>query len=167
MEGEIGKMTADLSYRLSGMMVREFRGKKFLSTSKEYSQIEEIKDIGDVEDEGSDEDIDQGHTAQLDDARVVGILHLNMYKFTGCLRCSAKVLPDKDNAELGHCMKCSMMQCLDASTVEFSAQLVVQGVGSQLTLVVQGVGSQLTLVVQGVGSQLTLVVQGVGSQLTL
>ena len=51
MEGEIGKMTADLSYRLSGMMVREFRGKKFLSTSKEYSQIEEIKDIGDVEDE--------------------------------------------------------------------------------------------------------------------
>ena len=39
------------SYRLSGMMVREFRGKKFLSTSKEMSAIERISDIGVVEEE--------------------------------------------------------------------------------------------------------------------
>ena len=39
------------SYRLSGMMVREFRGKKFLSTSKEMSAIESISDIGVVEEE--------------------------------------------------------------------------------------------------------------------
>ena len=35
-EGEIGMMDEDVSYRLSGMMVSEFRGKKFPSTSKEY-----------------------------------------------------------------------------------------------------------------------------------
>lgn len=37
------------SYRLSGMLVREFRGKKFISTSKESSSIEKLDDIWDVE----------------------------------------------------------------------------------------------------------------------
>ena len=37
------------SYRLSGMLVREFRGKKFILTSKESSSIEKLDDIGDVE----------------------------------------------------------------------------------------------------------------------
>ncbi len=36
-EKEIGKLDKDASYRLSGVMVCEFRGKKFLSTSKELS----------------------------------------------------------------------------------------------------------------------------------
>ena len=31
------------------MMVREFRGKKYISSSKDYSKIEKIADIGDVE----------------------------------------------------------------------------------------------------------------------
>ena len=54
-EGEIGKIEEDESYRLSGMMVWEYRGKKFLSTSKENSEIEVIDDIGDVEEESDEE----------------------------------------------------------------------------------------------------------------
>lgn len=34
-ESEIGKLEEGGSYRLTGMIVREFKGKKFLSTSRE------------------------------------------------------------------------------------------------------------------------------------
>ena len=44
-ESEIGKLEEDGSYRLTGMMVREFKWKKFLSTSKDESGIESIGDI--------------------------------------------------------------------------------------------------------------------------
>lgn len=56
-EEEAGMMDEGGSYRLCGMVVREFRGEKFLSTSKENSTIEAIDDIGDVEEEeGTDEE---------------------------------------------------------------------------------------------------------------
>ena len=55
-EEEIGKMEEGVSYKLCGMVVREFRGRKFLSTSKQNSVIETIDDIGDVEEEDTDEE---------------------------------------------------------------------------------------------------------------
>ena len=48
-EKEIGSIEKGKSYRMTGMMVREFRGRKFLSTSKANSKIEPISDIGGVE----------------------------------------------------------------------------------------------------------------------
>ena len=48
-ESEIDKVEAYKRYRLSGMVVREFRGRKFLSTSTENSIIHLIADIGYVE----------------------------------------------------------------------------------------------------------------------
>ena len=131
-EGEIGTVDEDVSYRLSGMMVREFRGKKFLSTSKENSKIEKISDIGDVEEEVSEEESDQGCTTKIKDARVIGVMYLE--KYNGCLKCSAKVVPDKDDVELGCCSKCSMMQCVDVSTQELSAQLVIKSANGNVTL---------------------------------
>ena len=41
-ESEIGKLKEGESYKLTGMMVREFKGKKFLSTSKYKSAFESI-----------------------------------------------------------------------------------------------------------------------------
>ena len=56
-EEEAGKMDEGGSYKLCGMVVREFRGEKFLPTSKQNSTIEAIDDIGDVEEEeGTDEE---------------------------------------------------------------------------------------------------------------
>lgn len=49
------KLEEDGSYKLSGVVVREFRGKKFLSTAKENCKLEKIDDIGLVA-EGSDEE---------------------------------------------------------------------------------------------------------------
>ena len=44
----IGKIEVGKSYELSGIMVCEFRGRKFLSTSKEKSTINLVHDVGDV-----------------------------------------------------------------------------------------------------------------------
>ena len=48
-EEMIGQVAEGLSYRFTGMMVRMFKGKKFLSMSKTESNIEVISDIGEVE----------------------------------------------------------------------------------------------------------------------
>ncbi len=49
-------MAEDKSYRLSGMTVKEFLRNKVLSTAKVNSKHEEISDIGDVEEEGTDDE---------------------------------------------------------------------------------------------------------------
>jgi hypothetical protein len=48
---EVGSLEEMQSYKLSGIMVREYSGKNFLSTSKENSTITKIDDIGPVVDE--------------------------------------------------------------------------------------------------------------------
>ena len=134
-ESEVGKVAEGDSYRLSGVVVREFRGKKFISTSKENSTIEKIEDIGDVEEEESSDEgstSDKGCGVQLNDVCVVGVVHLDSYN--GCIKCNAKVLPDEEDTDLGHCVKCKMMQCMDAATRELSVQLIVKSAGGTITL---------------------------------
>ena len=46
---EFGTVQENCSYHLSGMMVCEYQGKKYLSASKASCKIEGIDDIGDVE----------------------------------------------------------------------------------------------------------------------
>ncbi len=63
------------------MIVKEFLRKKFLSTAKVTSKIEETSDIEDVEEEGTDDEScasDQGRPAQLNDARVVGVMPFSL-----------------------------------------------------------------------------------------
>ena len=62
--------------------MREFRGRKFLSTSiDKTSEIQLIEDIGEV----TDEDCGDGVAAQLcekrvHDVRIVGVKHLDKYQ---------------------------------------------------------------------------------------
>ena len=55
-ESEIGKLKEGESYKLTGMMVREFKGKKFLFTSKDKSAFESIADIGVLEEGEGEKD---------------------------------------------------------------------------------------------------------------
>ena len=34
---------------------------------------------------------------------------------SGCIKCAAKVLPDSEDPDLGTCVKCNIMQCMDNS----------------------------------------------------
>ena len=73
-ESEIGQMETGCSYKLVGVMVRDYRGNKFLSTSREGSTIEEIEDIGDVVDAEDESNSNVRMPSKwLKDARVIGV----------------------------------------------------------------------------------------------
>ena len=116
------------SYRIDGIMVREYKNKKFLLTAREGSNITEINDIGPVLEVGSDEgDLDNLRTSKThywEMIRVSGVLQLDSYG--GCLKCTAKVLPLPDDIEYGQCVKCQMMQCMADVTKEISVQLLLK-----------------------------------------
>ena len=90
-------------------MVREFRGRKFLSTSKENCSIESISDIVEVaevsDEESSTTDVAGPSQCQVRDVRVVGVMPLDRYK--GYLKCKTKLVPDNDDPDLGLCQKCN------------------------------------------------------------
>ena len=135
-ESEIDKVEAYKRYRLSGMVVREFRGRKFLSTSTENSIIHLIADIGYVEEESVEEntttDLGQPTLLCVRDARVVGVMHLDWYN--GCLTCKTKLIPNAEDTDQGQCPKCNMLQSLDACRQEVTTQLMIKGAGENLTL---------------------------------
>ena len=116
-EKNVGMLKEGYSYRIAGLMVRIFNGKKYLSMPKEDSEIESIDDIGDVEDEFDDDEL------KLEDAVVVGVMLLDTY--SSCFSCKGKVMVTAGC--LGKCSKCNMTLCVDRCTQEMSAKLVVEG----------------------------------------
>lgn len=59
---------------------------------------------------------------------------IHLEKYSGCLKCKTKLVPDEDDPDLGLCQKCNMMQCFDTSHQGLSAQLMVEGGWEKLTL---------------------------------
>ena len=92
-EEMIGQVAEGLSYRFTGMMVRMFKGKKFLSTSKTESNIEVISDIGEVEVD-DDLEVEGGESSNgglrrlVKGVKVVGVDRFTQY--SGCFKCSSK-----------------------------------------------------------------------------
>ena len=122
-------------------MVREFKGKKFLSTSKEKLQIEDIDDIGHTEvdeDEEEEEDIcsrlsGPSGLQEWGGVRIIGVDRLDGYD--GCLKCNSKVVVDEEDEEFKECVKCKMLQSLDECKKVLTAQVIVKsGSGGRLTL---------------------------------
>ena len=117
---EIRKIEQGKSYLLSGMVVKEFRGRKSLSTSVDKtSEIQLIDDIGKVSTE--DGTLCEQH---IHDVRIIGIKHLDKYQ--GCLKCNTKLIPYENDTDLGYCQKCQMIQCPDASKQILNAQLMIE-----------------------------------------
>lgn len=134
----IGKVKKEQSYRFSKMMVRVFKGKKFLSTSKTGSEVEEIDDIGEVEvyDEKEEEEEEReksGPGGLIKGVKIVGVERFLQYN--GCLKCSGRVEEDKEDADFGECAKCKMYQCLEDCKHNISVQLALKSQdGSIVTL---------------------------------
>lgn len=142
-EEDTGKMEEGLCYRLSSMLVKEYKGKRFLSTSKQSSIIQPISDIGNVvQDEGEEggqdtDNIKEDNQQKSTNVRVVGVLHLETYK--SCLKCTGKVKPLLDDEEISMCLKCGMMQCyLDAMPKQSANLLMKTTDGTMLSLQVFG-----------------------------
>ena len=121
-EADIDRLEDEKCYRLKEFMVKEFRGEKYLSSTKQQSVIEEIGDIGDVEEE--DEEEGASGCKQFDDVRVVGVDRLDNY--SGCMKCGSKVVVDAEDEELGTCMKCGMLQAIEECKKTLTAQLRIK-----------------------------------------
>ena len=51
---------------------------------------------------------------------------MQLDKYSGCMKCGAKVVTDAAHPEIGTCVKCKMMQCINAGKEEFSAHIMVK-----------------------------------------
>ena len=91
---------------LNRFIVKEFNGKRHLSTLFSDSTIEEISDIdiGYVAEDSSDTDTFSHH--QLHNVRILGVKYLDELK--KCLNCNSKVVVGIDSTcpEIGECTKC-------------------------------------------------------------
>ena len=133
-ESDIGKLEEDKSYKLFGLMVREFRGEKYLSAKKENSSIEVIEDIGDVEELEEDEITGATHSGckEFEDVHVVAVERLDNYK--GCMKCGSKVVVDLENEELGMCSKCELLQCIEDCKTVLTAQIMINNKVGNISL---------------------------------
>ena len=134
-EGEIGKVVAGKSYNLTALVVREFRGRKFLSMSKDKLDILATEDITEVADE-TESNNSATNTATpsyswVRNCSVIGVMTFDKYKC--CINCNTKRAPDPEDPDVGHCSKCQMIQCLDTSK-GLMAKLMLASGGTKYTL---------------------------------
>lgn len=114
-EDNVGILQVGGSYKLSGMMVRTFKGTKYLSIPKDGFKIEEIDDIGVVDDGTSELEREKS----LHNASIIGVKYFE--NFSGCYSCSGKVTPR--SSVIGHCSRCGTLQQLERCTQKASAKV--------------------------------------------
>lgn len=59
-------------------------------------------------------------------------------KYTGCMKCASKIFPDNKDPDIGTCVKCQTMQCMDAGKEEVVAHIMVRVTNGNLPLRVFG-----------------------------
>ena len=125
----VGKMEENKSYQLHNVTIREFSGKKILSTSKNGSTIKAINDLDNVEVLIDDDSRNDNTVQHLKNVRIVGVQKLDAYY--QCLKCAAKVTKDDD---MGECLRCSMVQSLSDCHKGVMACVIVKSENNTLTL---------------------------------
>ena len=123
MEGQYWNLQPGNSYKLSGLMVRMYNGKKYLSVPKDGFQISSIEDIGVVE----DVEVEVAKERKLINVGIVGITFFEIYN--GCYACMGKVTPHS-----GCCGRCGSTQRLDRCKEQTSAKLDVESEGDVIML---------------------------------
>ena len=124
-EDNIGQIDVGMSYRLSGVIVRSFNGKNYLSVPKDNCEISIIDDIENVK-----EIMQKEVPRNLKDAVVVGIMSLEIYN--NCIACKGKVKVLSSN--IGQCNKCNMKQRLDRCKPGASAKLLIENAEQRIAL---------------------------------
>ena len=119
-EGDIEKVRKGKCYRFLKVKLRQYKGKRFLTTTED-STIEEIDDIGEVTKE-----ITLSNTQTEIRGRIVASSLVSRYK--ACPLCNSKV--DRTSAE---CTKCHSSVALSLCKDQLFAKFTVQGESKVLT----------------------------------
>ena len=120
-EEHLGKIKEGCCFEMKGLMVRDFRGCKCLSTSKENCTIQEIDDIGTVS--SNTDNIVQLDIKLIKNVRVFAVEKFESYR--SCVKCSGKVSPVNEDA-ISECSKCATMQSTEECKQALIAQLRVK-----------------------------------------
>ena len=112
----IGKIEEGCSYDMKGLMVKEYRGNKSLSTPKENVCIKKIDEIDAVIDSYDEKPLE---IQLIKGVHVIAIEKLDTYY--SCVKCNGKVIPADD--DISECPKCDTMQVTTECRQAIVAQL--------------------------------------------
>lgn len=117
-EDNVGLLSVGDCFKLSGLMVRTYNGKKYLSVPKQGFQVSQIDDIGVVEGIPAETETEK----KLKSVSIAGVKHFE--RFDGCYSCSGKVVPQSETScSIGKCNCCGSIQCIDQCKSLTSARL--------------------------------------------
>ena len=118
-EQNVDALTPDSSYSLQNFVVREYKGRKFLSMPREGAEIIPIPDVGPIDSESNSDS--EWEVLEMFNVQITRVPQLDSYK--ACLSCKARVEPS--SPPLGRCSKCTMLQRFDICPEQMSAKLMV------------------------------------------
>ena len=116
-EAEIGKLEKHQCYRLSNVLIREFRGEKYITTRKEGTKIEDIPDMTNVTNE---------EYPEPDDPPVKIIAVESVSSFKSCINCKCRVMQMEDEDEIAQCTKCNTVQFMAETKYLLAANFTVK-----------------------------------------
>ena len=125
-EEEVGRLDEDVCYKMTGLNVKVWKGKNYLSTLKGKFKFEEISDLGEVEVAESEEESDvleMNRVLTASNVRVAAVTQLTTYN--GCIQCCAKIVCS-DDPEIGTCTRCKTMQLISEGKEELSAHVLIR-----------------------------------------
>ena len=112
----IGKIKEGCCYDMKGLMVKEYRGNKSLSTPQENLCLEKIDEIDAVIDSYDEKQLE---IQSIKGVRVFAIEKLDRYY--SCVKYIGKVIPTDD--DISECPKCDTMQVTTECRQAIVAQL--------------------------------------------
>ena len=114
-EDNVDLLVKGMSYELSGMVVRNYMGKKYLSIPKDDFDVNLIDDIGEVDEEIVEEE------KEMKGAVVVGVKYFESYD--ACYSCKGKVVA---TGSVGECGQCGIMQKIEKCSTSTTAKIDVE-----------------------------------------
>ena len=113
-----GRYRESKSYWLSGLLVREFQTKRYLTTAKEDTHIQEISDVECLPQEENPE--------QSDVDPIVKVIAVeSISAFQSCLKCRCRIIKLEDEDKFGQCTKCDTLHLLLKTNHLLAAKMTV------------------------------------------
>lgn len=123
-EEDIGKLSESKSYHLSNLLIREFQGKRYLTTTKEETHIEEISEVECIP-------LEEFEESEMDPVVTV-IAVENISAFQSCMKCKCRIIKLEDEEELGQCTKCDTVQFLSETKHLLAAKMTVKSTSEEI-----------------------------------